>query len=185
MFSPTHNKWYGLVVSIDAGSRDNFISQRSVDRLRLSSAPDEDAWEHVNRHGLHPAPAERLIVTATFRFSGSQNTHESQFYVTENVTSDVCFGKTSLSGGLCNVPEIFNLLNASEAHTEMDMEDVTETETAYPYTYDGTETADGYTYEGTETTVPYAYEGTRNVVPSYDGTATEALQSYDESLYDA
>jgi hypothetical protein len=138
MFSSAQLRWHSLIASVDTTNADNRISQRSVNRLRLASVPD-DSWENIDGFGFVKPGAAMESVIATFRVSGAQRSHECRFYIDNTATFDVCFGSTFWAEYKDEYPELFGVMHTSQIETAhhyvptLYTDHVSQTETGHDY----------------------------------------------------
>ena len=93
MYSPRSGNWHGLVAKLDSGSRENWIAQEVVDRLRLKvlrGTPKR--YMAFNCEEI----SSTAIVKSTWCAKGDGNTHEHVFRVIEKAPFDVLFGTNLL-----------------------------------------------------------------------------------------
>ena len=93
MYSPRSGNWHGLVAKLDSGSKENWIAQEVVDRLRLKVLRGTlKRYKTFNCEEV----SSTATVKSTWCTKGDGNTHEHVFRVIEKAPFDVLFGTNLL-----------------------------------------------------------------------------------------
>jgi len=93
MYSPRSGNWHGLVAKLDSGSKENWITQEVVDRLRLRVLRGT-LKQYITFNGEDVS--SDATVKSTWCPKGDRNTHEHVFRVIEKAPFDVLFGTNLL-----------------------------------------------------------------------------------------
>jgi len=93
MYSPRSGNWHGLVAKLDSGSKENWIAQEIVDRLRLKVLRGTPK-RYMTFNGEEVSST--ATVKSTWCTKGDGNTHEHVFRVIEKAPFDVLFGTNLL-----------------------------------------------------------------------------------------
>jgi hypothetical protein len=93
MYSPRSGNWHGLVAKLDSGSKENWIAQQVVDRLRLKVL--RGTLKRYRTFNCEEVSSD-ATVKSTWCSKGDRNTHEHVFRVIEKAPFDVLFGTNLL-----------------------------------------------------------------------------------------
>jgi hypothetical protein len=93
MYSPRSGNWHGLVAKLDCQSKDNWIAQEIVDRLRLKVLRGT-LKRYITFNGQEVSSV--ATVKSTWCTKGDANTHEHVFRVIEKAPFDILFGTNLL-----------------------------------------------------------------------------------------
>ena len=94
MHSSTNGQWYGLLATLDPGTRENWISKAIVDRLRLAVTNGlVSRWTTFNGQQL----ASGSTVYPTWCSEGQGISHVTEFHVVSDGPFDVLLGRNILS----------------------------------------------------------------------------------------
>jgi hypothetical protein len=89
MYSPRGGSWHGLVAKLDSGSKENWIAQEVVDRLRLNVV--RGTLKRYSTFNYEEVSSD-ATVKSTWCAKGDGNTHEHVFRVIEKAPFNVLFG---------------------------------------------------------------------------------------------
>lgn len=93
MHSTRHDKWYGLIVTLDTGTTENWISQAIVERLGFDVSKGlVTKWTTFNGKQI----LSGSTVAPTWCSQGHGITHVAVFRVVDNCPFDVLFGTNLL-----------------------------------------------------------------------------------------
>ncbi len=93
MYSPRSGSWHGLRAKLDSGSKENWIAQLVVDRLKLKV--QRGTLKRYTTFNGEEVSSD-ATVKSTWCSKGEGNTHEHVFRVIEKAPFDVLFGTNLL-----------------------------------------------------------------------------------------
>jgi hypothetical protein len=93
MHSPRSGHWHGLLAKLDSGSKENWIAQTVVDRLKLKVL--RGSLRRYSTFNSQEVSSD-VMVKSTWCTKGDGNTHEHVFRVIEKAPFDVLFGTNLL-----------------------------------------------------------------------------------------
>lgn len=95
MHSPSNDKWYGLIATLDTDAEESWISARIVERLGLE-VTKEETLKYATFNGQPMASGKTS--TVTWSSKGDGLSHETVFHVVPGYAPfDVLFGRNLLS----------------------------------------------------------------------------------------